>query len=337
MVLRGGVGLYTQQHLLGYVNMVELDAADGTAILAIAPDSALMPLFPSVVAVSSAKVLPPRDIRVLDPTFRNPHSLQATIGAQHALFGMVIGTDVVYLRGFDLMSLVDTNAPASIPRRTTRSVAEADLTRPILPVSNGFRKIIALGNEGLSWYRAVEVKVERSVGQVRAIGSYTFARADDMANDVVSDKLPEDSRNLLAEKGRADNDVRHNLALGLSWQIPERHRWAKGVTLSGAGLFRSNRPYTITWGDDRFGTSQNDARPGGRNTAKGDSFQSLDLSLAKRFRAATTNLEVRAEAFDLFSTANFDEYNGVLSSPYFGLPVSAFPRRVIQLAAIVRF
>jgi len=337
LVLRGGVGLYTQQHLLGYINMVELDAADGTTTLAIAPDSAFMPVFPSLVPASSAATLPPRDIRALDPTFRNPHSMQATIGAQYSLFGMVIGTDFVYLRGFDLMSLVDTNAPASISKRSTRTVAQADLTRPILPVSNGFRKIVALGNEGLSWYRALELKVERSVGQVQAVGSYTFAHANDMANDVVNDKLPEDSRNLSAEKGRADNDIRHNLSVGLSWEIPERHRWAKGVTLSAAGLFRSSRPYTITWGDDRFGTSQNDARPGGRNTAKGDTFQTLDLSLAKRFRAAGKNFEARAEAFDLLSTTNFDEYIGVLSSPYFGLPASAFPRRVIQLAAIVRF
>ena len=111
----------------------------------------------------------------------------------------------------------------------------------------------------------------------------------------------------------------------------------KGVTLSAFGLFRSNRPYTVTWGDDRYGTSQNDARPAGRNTAKGDTFQTLDLSLTKRFRAANKNFEVRGEAFNLLSTTNYDDFIGVLSSFYFGRPVSAFPRRVIQLAAIVRF
>jgi hypothetical protein len=250
---------------------------------------------------------------------------------------MVVGTDFVYLRGFDLMSLVDTNAPASISKLTTRTVAQADLTRPVLPVPNGFRKIISLGNEGLSWYRAFEVKVDRSVGRFQAVGSYTFAHANDRANDVVNDKLPEDSRNLAAETGRADNDIRHNVSLGLTWQVPESRPFMRGVILSAYGLFRSSRPYTITWGDDRNGTSQNNARPGARNTGIGDSFQSVDLSLAKRFRLANRTFEGRVEAFNILSTVNFDEYVGVLSSPYFGQPVSAFPMRAIQFVGIVRF
>jgi len=337
MVVRGGVGLYTQQHLLGYINRVQLDGADGTVAVALAPGAPAMPAFPSILSLSNFSALPPRDIRVLDPHFRNPYSMQATIGAEHSLFGMVVATDFVYLRGFDLMSLVDTNAPASIPKLSTRTVAQADLTRPTLPVPNGYRKMIALGNEGLSWYRAFEIKVDRSVGSVQALGSYTFAHANDRANDVVNDKLPEDSRNIAAETGRADNDVRHNLSVGLTWQLPEARPMMKGVTLAAYGRFRSSRPYTVTWGDDRYGTTQNDARPGARNTVNGDSYQSVDLSLAKRFRAANKNFEGRIEAFNLFSTVNFDQYIGALSSPYFGQPVSAFPSRTVQLAVMVRF
>jgi hypothetical protein len=337
MVVRGGVGLYTQQHLLGYLDRVQLEGADGAIQLPLAPGSPAMPRYPSVLSLANLPVLPPRDVRVVDPHFRNPYSMQATIGAEHSLFGMVVGTDFVYLRGFDLMSLVDINAPASISKFTTRSVAQADLTRPVVPVPNGFRKVISLGNEGLSWYRAFELKVDRSVGRIQAVGSYTFAHANDRANDVVNDKLPEDSRNLAAETGRADNDVRHNLSLGLTWQVPESRPLMRGVSLSAFGLFRSSRPYTVFWGDDRNGTTQNDARPSGRNTGKGDSYQTVDVSLAKRFRAANKNFEARIEAFNILSTVNFDEYVGALLSPFFGKPTSAFPQRAIQLAALVRF
>jgi hypothetical protein len=337
MVVRGGVGLYTQQQLLGYLNRVQLDGVDGAVQLSLAPDSPLMPVYPKVLSLGSLPVLPPRDIRIIDPNFKNPYSMQATIGAEHSLFGMVVGTDFVYLRGFELMSLVDTNAPASISIFTTRTVAQADATRPIFPVANGFRKIIALGNEGLSWYRGFELKVDRSIGRFQAVGSYTFAHANDRANDVVNDKLPVDSRNLTAETGRADNDVRHNLSLGLSWQVPESRPMMRGVTLSAFGLFRSSRPYTISFGDDRFGTTQYNARPGARNTGIGDSYETIDISLAKRFRAANRNFEGRLEAFNILSTPNFDEYVGARSSPYFGRPVTAFPSRAIQLVAIVRF
>jgi hypothetical protein len=206
-----------------------------------------------------------------------------------------------------------------------------------LPVPNGFRKIIALGNEGLSWYRAFEVKVDRSVGRIQAVGSYTFAHANDRANDVVNDKLPADSRNLAGEIGRADSDVRHNLSLGLTWLVPESRPMMRGVTFSAYGLFRSSRPFTITYGDDRYGTTQNNARPAARNTGVGDSYQTIDLSLSKRFRSAGRNFEGRLEAFNILSTVNFDDYVGARSSPYFGRPVTAFPSRAIQLVAIVRF
>ena len=337
LVMRGGFGLYTQQHVLGFLNRVQLEGEDGAVTLALAPGLPLMPTYPAVLSLSALPVLPPRDVRVIDPNFRNPYAMQATVGAEQALLGMVVGVDFVYLRGFDLMSLVDTNAPASISKLSSRTVAEADLTRPIRPVPNGFRKIISLGNEGLSWYRGVAIKVDRSVGKVQAVGSYTFAHANDRANDVVHDQLPEDSRNLAAETGRTDNDIRHNLSLGLTWQVPELRPAMKNVSLSVYGLFRSSRPYTVIWGDDRYGTSQNDARPGGRNTANGDSFHSIDVSIAKRFRAATKNFEARVEAFNVLSTVNFDDYIGTLSSPYFGRPASASPTRVIQLAALIRF
>ncbi len=217
-----------------------------------------MPTYPNILP-PSIPVLPPRDIQVLDRSFRNPHSVQATVGVEQTLFGMIVGVDVMHLRGYDLFSLVDTNAPASVHEPASRTVAEADATRPITPVPNGFRKIIALGNEGASWYRALQIKADKSKGPVQTIVAYTWSRSEDQANYV----LPEDSRNLDAEKGRADNDIRHNLSVGLTWQMPGGRRGLNGLTLSGFGVFRSNRPYTVTWGDDRNGTSQNDARPGG--------------------------------------------------------------------------
>ena len=140
-----------------------------------------------------------------------------------------------------------------------------------------------------------------------------------------------------AEKARADNDVRHSVTAGLTWQLPSRGAGFGGWTLSAAGQFRSNRPYNITWGDDRNGTTQNDARPGGRNTGKTDGYRNIDLALARRVPFGTRTLELRAEGFNVLSTTNDDEYVGALSSPLFGQPVSAFPKRRLQFAAVVRY
>ena len=103
------------------------------------------------------------------------------------------------------------------------------------------------------------------------------------------------------------------------------------------GAFHSNRPYTITWGDDRNGTTQGDARPGGRNTGRTGPYRNVDLALTRRFRSGKAVTEGRLEAFNVFNATNYDRYVGELLSPLFARPVTAFPQRRLQFAAIVRF
>lgn len=335
MVVRGGVGLYTQQQLLFYINRVQLEGPDGTITVSLSPGSTMFPTFPHVLpGFAPGGVLPPRDIHLVDPTFHNPYSIQATGGFEQTLFGnFVVAADYVYLNGRSLVSLMDANAPASNLKPALRSVADADRTRPLVPVLNGYRKIITLGNLGESWYHALQIRASRSIGSLQTMAAYTLSHAEDMANY----QLPEDSWNIGAEKARADTDVRHNVTAAITWELPLAGRFVGGWSISGIGTFRSNRPYTITWGDDRNGTTQNDARPDGRNTGKTEPFSNLDLAIFRRFHLRTTTIEARVEAFNVFNTTNFDEYIGALLSPLYAKPVSAFPKERLQLAAIVRF
>ncbi len=333
MVIRGGAGLYTQQQLLFYINRVQLEGPDGTLTMALSPESPLFPKFPNVLPAFPGVSALPRDIQRVDTSFRNPYSFQSTIGAERGFGTVTVSADYVTLNGRDLMSLVDTNAPASNPKPAQRSVAQADATRPLPAVPGSYRNIVTLGNLGRSWYHALQVKADRSTGRLQMLASYTLARAEDMDNY----QLPEDSRNIEAEKARASADVTHNLTVGFTWQMPGARRLSSGWSLSGIGVFRSNRPYTITWGDDRNGTTQNDARPGGRNTGRTDAYQNVDLALSRRFSRGSTAIDARVEAFNIFNTTNYDEYVGALLSPLFARPISAFPNRRVQLAAIVRF
>ena len=330
--VRGGAGLYTQQHLLHYINRTELEGPGGTALITLTPASTLMPTYPDAVTAAVLSQIP-RDVYVVAESFRNPYSIQAAAGSAFRFHGLDIAADYVYLAGRDLMSIVDANAPASIVKPQTRTVEQADATRPLLPVPGGYRKVITLGNQGRSWYHGLQIKADRTVGSLLLLSSYTLSRARDMANYL----LPEDSRNLDAEIARADNDVRHNVTAGLTWQMPSRGAAFSGWTLSAATQFRSNRPYTISWGDDRNGTTQNDARPEGRNTGTTGTYQNIDLALARRIAFSARTLELRAEAFNILSRTNYDEYAGTLSSPFYGQPVSAFPKRRLQFAAVVRF
>lgn len=235
MRVRGGAGLYTQQQLLYYINRVQLEGPNGTVTLSLSPDSPLFPTFPNALSgVQSGSAWPPRDIHQVEATFNNPYSIQATLGFEGALFNnTVVAVDYLYLNGRDLMSIIDANAPASNRKPLARSVAEADATRPIVPLSNTFRKIITLGNLGRSSYRAWQFKVDRSIGWLKAMVSYTLSHAEDMANY----QLPEDSRNIAAEQARASNDVRHNLTTGFTWELTAQNRVLNGWSLSGIGTF----------------------------------------------------------------------------------------------------
>lgn len=333
MVVRGGIGLYTQQHLLFPIDRVALEGPDGVATVTLGADSPLLPVYPKVLT-STIVASVPRDVVILDPGFRNPSSLQATVGVEQAIDGFLVSLDYVYLHGRDLVSQVDTNAPASLAEGQTRTVAQADATRPVVPVPGGFRKVVALGNDGESWFHSLQVKVTQTSGGVQTIAAYALSDAEDRANYV----LPEDSRNLDAERARANNDIRHNLSLGLIWQLPSnRMRALSGWSLSGVGQFRSSPPFTVTFGDDRNGTTQFDARPGDRNTGRGDSYSTIDLALARQFHSGPRTLEIRVEAFNLLNTLNYYDYVGALSSPYFAQGVKAGAPFRLQLAAIARF
>lgn len=334
-LVRAGAGLYTQQHLLYPITRVGLEGAGGAVTVALAPESPLMPAFPAALPPLGPEVLlPPRDVHRADPAFGNPYSIQTMVGLQQRLPGLTVTVDYVRLRGRDLMSLVDANAPASNDKPAQRDLAAADATRPLTPEAGTFRNIITLGNLGRSWYDGLQVKADRSAGAWQTVASYALSRADDLANY----QLPEDSRNLAAEKGPAVADVRHNLTGGLAWTLPARGgRLWDGWSVSALATFRSGRPYTVTWGDDRNGTSQRDARPGGRNTARTGLFRTVDVAASRRFGAGPAALEARVEAFNVFNATNYDQYVGQLLSPFFGRPQSAFPMRRLQLAAILRF
>jgi len=79
-----------------------------------------------------------------------------------------------------------------------------------------------------------------------------------------------------------------------------------------------------------FGTFGN----AGRNILSGPAYQSINVSIIKNTRIAEhANLQIRAEAFNLFNRANFDLPNIFFGSPTFGAIQSAQTPRRVQFGA----
>lgn len=334
--IRGGIGLYSNQHLFFHLNKAQILGADGTVTVVIPSSSPLFPTYPNALpAFPPGAVLPARDIWRVDPTLKNPYALQGSVGFQRTIVErLILSADFIYLNGIDLLGTIDANAAASVPKGTVRSVAAADLTRPIVPGPNGFRKIYTITNEGRSWYRALQVKASRSTAQFNSMVSYTFSKATDMLNPW---SLPEESWNIEADKGLSNQDQRHNFVGSISWFRAGQGNLAGGWGISGIVQLRDGRPYNITFGGDPSGTTQSDARSGDRNLGKTAGFQNLDLALIKRLTVRRTTIEARLEAFNALNRTIYAGYTGAQSSATFGRPISAYEKRRVQLAAIVRF
>jgi hypothetical protein len=175
---------------------------------------------------------------------------------------------------------------------------------------------------------------------------YRYTRAWNDADGALS--LPADGNDLAAEWGPASHDVRHRLYGSLRTQLP------LGVRANLSGSMWSGAPYTITTGfDDNNDTVFNDRPDGlGRNTERGEWQRTIDLRLGWRpefignladqaggGRGARNarGVEIYGQINNLFNETNFNRFAGVMTSPFFGQPISAGQARRFEVGTRLFF
>jgi hypothetical protein len=104
-----------------------------------------------------------------------------------------------------------------------------------------------------------------------------------------------------------------------------RQTFLRGFNLASIVTLESPRYFTLFAGFDANGdleTGPDRVGAIGRNTFRGDSFQSIDLRLSRTFRA-TERLSATfiVEAFNLFNTVNVTDINTVYGAPDFVGPI----------------
>src|ERR1051325_5516099 len=89
-----------------------------------------------------------------------PRSQVFSIGVEREFIkGMFFGADFVHQNLTDINRTVDLNAPSEFDRTApgqVRTVAAANLTRPILPVNGGVRQVNVLMNLGKADYNGLQ-------------------------------------------------------------------------------------------------------------------------------------------------------------------------------------
>jgi hypothetical protein len=261
---------------------------------------------------------PPSTMRLVD--MRVPYTDQFTVGLQRALSPQTAVTaDVIYARGRDLLLTLDLNYP---------DLTDPHLTRP----DPSFQRVTAVESRGNSWYRALQIALERRHANRHSYTvAYTLSTSERDTED--STFVPQDQRDLAAERGPAASDVRHRLSAGLNLDLFLGLRFTAVITAQSA------LPYNVTTGvanaDGYF-----IVRPDGvgRNSARGADFRQVDMRLSKAFRMPRTRVEALIEAFNLTNRANWTNYDGNTSSlTTSGRPTSALPARQIQAGVRIDF
>jgi len=314
-VIRGGAGVFYDR--TGPRPIADLLHFNGTNLLRFIPVS---PVFPET-SESLAGV--PTSVVTLDPRSRIPYTIQYSIGIERQVTAKsTFSATYVGARGIDLFRSIDANAP--LPDTAVRPHAALGQERQI--ESHGYQKSNVLeltfrGNPSKFF-----------TGQVQ----YTLGKTYNNTTGITY--FPANSFDPSADWARSDNDRRHKFDLLGSM------RATKLFTVGAALSLYSGKPVNVTTGgDDNHDGIVND-RPAGftRNTLHGPGLVNLDLNISHDFvlskkRKEARTLTVSLNSFNVLNHQNDVNFIGVITSPFFGHAVAAYPPRRMQLNVQFKF
>ncbi|MDX6500471.1 MAG: hypothetical protein QOG23_3731 [Blastocatellia bacterium] len=244
----------------------------------------------------------------------NPRSQVVSIGAEREIIkGMFFGADFVHQHLSDINRTVDLNAPSFFDRTATgqvRTVAAANLTRPILPAAGGVRQVNVLMNLGVADYNGLQMLFSyRGNRKLFASVSYTLSKATNTSepdgnginpNQSIITRLGEE------ERGPSVVDQRHRAVITFLYHFPFQ------ITAGTLTMLASSRPFNATTGVDNNGDGANNDRPvinGAvvpKSAFRGTPTSDVAFFVEKRLlKSERRNIILRLEGFNIFNHGNF--------------------------------
>jgi hypothetical protein len=311
-VLRGGFGVFYDNLRSGVIQDVLLFGSGALRSLIVSN-----PSWPDPLLSSAGQTLPPAALVRAADDLRSPYTLHYTLAVEHKLSnGTTVSATWTRFRGVRLFRSRDVNAPLA-----------PTWDRP----DPGFGVVRQVESSGMLESQSLELGLSGRLTRFFT-GSVRYELGRVMSNVDSVDTLPANSYNIGSEWSRSNRDRRHVVrALG-TFRI---RNWFQTGFVFNAG---TGAPYNLTTGRDENRDGFPNDRPEGvpRNSLQGPGSVRLDLRLTKEFAMSNRNgdgprLAVTMDAFNVLNRVNYAGYVGNLSSPFFGLPVSARPARRLQL------
>jgi len=246
--------------------------------------------------------------------FVNPRSQVVSIGAEREFFkGLFFGADYVHQHLANIDRTVDLNAPEPFDRTATgqtRTVAKANLTRPILPVPGGVRQVNVLMNLGEADYDGLQTQLTyRGHSRMYAALGYTLSKATNTSEPDGNGIGPNDSnfaRLGEIERGPSVLDQRHRAVLTFSYRFPYN------ITAGTFTQLASSRPFNSTTGIDNNGDGINNDRPVvngsviSKSAFRGTPTSDVAVFVESRIKTSErTSILLRLEGFNLLNHGNY--------------------------------
>lgn len=236
-VFRAGTGVFYDRFALA--NTLTAERYDGNIqrqYIVVSPDS-----FPSVPPPASTSAQTGNVIERVSATLRAPYIVQSTVGIERQLpWKTKLAVTYANSHGLHLLRSRDINAPlpgsGAYPFGTTAPIFDME-------------------SAGLYNQNQLNINVNTTATRnISLSGSYVLNRA--MSNTDGLSTFPANQYNLAGEYGPAATDIRQRLSLNGSLNT----RW--NFSLSPFVVMQSGPPFNLTVGQDVYGTTLLNARPG---------------------------------------------------------------------------
>ena len=183
------------------------------------------------------------------PNLKSPYALESAVSLERQITGSAtISVTYMNSRGERQLLTNDINAP--LPGTHD----PANPASGVRPMGAAAGNVYAYLSQGIFRQNQVITNFRAHGRWLSLFGYYTF---NDVKSDTAGvDSFPVNPYNILADYGRARFDIRHRLFLGGSIAAP------LGIQLYPMVTARSGVPFSITLGEDLFGTGIHNARPG---------------------------------------------------------------------------
>jgi len=266
-------------------------------------------------------------IFVFDPQFKNPMVQQASAGVEQVLTNdMAVAVNYLFVKGNDLPRSADINigtpSTVSVPivGDGSVSVKRYGSDRPF----SKFARVIEFQSTADSKYNGLTIELnKRYSSNWQARLAYTLSKVSDNKPDATAvvpqsgddAKFASDTRDFGADWAPGDNDVRHRIVFSYLWNTdfagltknPVVQWLTGGWTLSGVVSYQTGQPYSLTVNGDlnNDGNTRNDRVPGtARNSQRLPSLFSVDPRISRHITMGPVDLELIAEAFNVFNNKN---------------------------------